>query len=179
MQTDSMFSEHLKREIEKQNRFYEFSLLMQELNKKTLKPIVSFEKSIEPINRLYCYKTRTTREYFHNEEKLLEYFKTHSFSPENIYIIDYIGQYGNKIDVIRIVNKRNVILVSDLNHKYHFEYNMFESEFINEHCWIKEEGSIHEIINEFKEIGQEFEQDNINIQNLYVLKLLNNYNRKK
>ena len=179
LQNNLTFKEHFKKALEKQDSFYEFYILIKELHEKSIRPIVPFEKSSMPINRLFCYKTCEETKYFSNEESLIEHLKSHQYNLNNIYLIDYIGHFGNKIDVIRIVNKRYTKIITDLNHRFYYEYNITESKFKNEHCWTKENGNIHDIIKEFKNIGQEFEQDKIDQDNLNILNLMAICNMRK
>lgn len=179
LQNNMTFKERLKKAQNKQDRFYEFYILIKELHEKSIRPIVPFEKSSMPVNRLFCYKTPEKTNYFSSEESLLEYLKTHPYNLNNIYLLDYIGHFGNKIDVLRIVNKKYTKIITDLNHRFYYEYNIIESKFKNEHCWTKENGNIHDIIKEFKNVGQKFEQEEIDRKNLNILNLMEIYNTRK
>ena len=164
------FSEYLNQEKEKYEKAdiytqlqYLYYMRKQNVNGK---PIKDSEKL------LYRYKCGKSFIYFQTEYELVSYLKKHSQGLRNISIIDYIGEFENKDDVIRIIGLTSTRFVVDKNINEHFEYNIPRSTYEQSPVWVTEEGNIHELILELKKIGQEFKQDAIDQENLRLLKLV-------
>lgn len=171
------FSEYLNQEKEKFENAdiytrlqYLYYVRNQNINGK---PIKSSEKL------LYRYKCGNSFVYFHTEYELVDYLKKHSQGLKNIAIIDYIGEFENKDDVVRIIDLKSTRLVIDKNIKEHFEYNFPRSAYEQSPVWVTEEGNIHELILELKKIGQDFKQDAIDQENLRLLRLARLCSTKK
>lgn len=121
---------------------------------------------------LYQYKCGNSTFYFHTEYELIEYLKKNSQSLRNIAIIDYIGEFENKDDVIRIIDLTSTRLVVDKNINEHLEYSFHRSKYEKLPVWVTADGNIHELVLELKKIGQEFKQDAIDQENLRLIKLI-------
>ena len=164
------FSEYLNQEKEKCENAdiytrlqYLYYVREQNINGK---PIKYNEKLF------YRYKWGNSFIYFQTEYELVDYLKKHSQGLKNIAIIDYIGEFENKDDVIRIIDLTSTRLVIDKNINEHLEYNFPRSKYEQLPVWVTVEGNIHDLILEFKKIGQEFKQDTIDQENLRLLKLV-------
>lgn len=121
---------------------------------------------------LYRYNTGSSFIYFHTEYELIEYLKKHKYNFRNIAIIDYIGEFGNKDDVIRVIDHSSIRLLIDKNIHEHFEYSFNRSRYEHLPVWVSIDGNIHELVLELKKLGQKFKQDDIDQENLRLLRLI-------
>lgn len=150
-------------------------------SKKELQRLVDGEPvNIDPIKeepkvkmRLYglIYKSGINI-YFDTEKELIDYIKEYGCLESLPTILEYLGNYLGRNDVIRktIIDSKSKFYTRIDNNNYAI-YNHKRSFYKGEHVWEYNHGNINDLYNEFIKRGITIKENNIN--NVKVIKKIN------
>ena len=165
---NKLFKNYLNESIEKLSDTYEITKALQELEDKS-KQVVGIDNKV-PIGGTRIYGYLGT--YYSSPEEIIQALKGKKIMIQQLQVIDYIGDFAGEFDVLRLTTLARTQMIKDENYHEHKEYNEQKSSFSNEPVWDIEESSIHNITDELRKRGQHFRQDDIDLENIRLLRLI-------
>lgn len=115
--------------------------------------------SPNPIIRLYGCTNIFDNLFFNTEEELMEYAKINNINLDNIYVLDYLGEYAGCRDVIRKSTINDTILYTAIDKDGYAIFNLEKSYAIHNTVWEYNYGNLSEEYAAFRKRGIIFEND--------------------
>lgn len=116
----------------------------------------------QPISQMtiYCYYYGMTPNFCDSEEEIAAFEASNKVSFVMPYVVEYIGNFAGKTDVIRKTIKNGQVTYYTLLDSEHYAiYSVEESKKVKKHVWNCEEGTLEDTYSAFRERGIIFEND--------------------